>query len=809
MTTSQWKISWWGKLHHLAPAPPSSNRTRRFTFLLSKYALLLMAAVTVLLLASGVYLGYISADQMRRIIKEDFNQQQLMLARHTANILEQDIDFLKRELTTLNFSAAVEYLEPLSWANRMRVTLASVREDGVVEIRRINKEGNRAFLVDERGVEHVIGGDFRQEPFFSWAADPAHKGQIFIQPVSMNIPNYTGRLIMIMAIPTYELSADDSHPQPSGEFSGALAFYLDAHRLAKKFTQNITSGKSGYAWIMDSQGTFLNHPERSFIGQNAFTVRKERMPAISFDAINEIQRQKMLTGQEGWGEYLSGWHKGLAGVMKKLIAYAPVQLINPEFITTDKDPYFWSVAVVAPASEVEGVIHSVYFRQFFLQVIIGFFVLLGAIFMLHYRYERQFTVSLEEEVELQKKELQKKEERYKALVENAADLIYTVDPEGRIQSMNRYAAKLFTRRRPVTAQAAGELESDPEANPNIFIGKTLFDIMSRRSAEFHLEWMAEIRKTGKILSKRHTMVIGDREFWFSTSIVGLKDEQGNIYGYEIISRDVTGRKALEDRLINMEKLASVGTLAAGVAHEINNPIAVILGFNEILLEQTANMPEIHETLKIIEEEGLKCKKIVENLLTFARSPERTETTTDLSEALTKMVAVIKNTLLTKKIRLETDIRPDLPRVQGDPQELQQVFINLINNAVGAMKGGGILRLKTRLMDDGQNVQVIVEDTGSGIPKKDQSRIFDPFFTTKKVGEGTGLGLSVSYGIIKKVGGDISFVSYPAEEYPEKHGTTFTVQLPVVSPAAAAGKREPAAPPAAPPEPATAPEQHPL
>jgi signal transduction histidine kinase len=145
-----------------------------------------------------------------------------------------------------------------------------------------------------------------------------------------------------------------------------------------------------------------------------------------------------------------------------------------------------------------------------------------------------------------------------------------------------------------------------------------------------------------------------------------------------------------------------------------------------------------------------------------------------------MIFVIKNTLLTKKIRLESEISPHLPKVQGDPQELQQVFINLINNAVGAMKGGGILRVKTRLLVDGQQVAVEIEDTGIGIPKKDQPRIFDPFFTTKKVGEGTGLGLSMSYGIIKKGGGDITFVSYPAAEYPEKHGTTFTVQLPVVS-----------------------------
>jgi two-component system NtrC family sensor kinase len=754
---------------------------RRFSFLRSRYALLLMMLVTLILLATSFYLGYVSADQMRGIIKEDFNQQQLMLARHTANILEQDFEFLKRELTTLNLSASVEYLEPLTWANRLRVTLSSVREDGVVQIRRVNREGNRAYLVDERGVEHIVGGEFKDEPSFVWASNPNNKGHIFIDPVSMHVPNFVGRLIMIMVIPTYETSADEIHPRPTGAFSGTLAFYIDAHLLAKKFTQNITSGKSGYAWIMDSQGTFLNHPERTFIGQNAFIARKERMPAISFDAINEIQRQKMLTGQEGWGEYTSGWHKGLAGVVKKLMAYAPVRLLSPEIGSLEKNPYFWSVAVVAPASEVEGAIHSIYQRQFFLQMIIGVFVLFGSVFLLNYRYERQFTVSLEEEVQRQKKELHKSEERYKALVENAADLIYTVDLEGRILSVNRYAAKLFTHRRSITAQAAGELNGDREIHPEDFIGLTLFDVMSDRSAAFHLEWMQEIRKTGKILSKRHTINIGDREFWFSTSIVGQKDEQGQIYAYEIISRDVTGRKTLEDRLINMEKLASVGTLAAGVAHEINNPIAVILGFNEILLEQTAEMPDINETLKIIEEEGLKCKKIVENLLTFARTPERTETTTDLNEALTKMVFIVKNTLLTKKIRLESDINPDLPRVQGDPQELQQVFINLINNAAGAMPGGGILKIKTRLVAEGQRVAVEIEDTGSGIPKKDQPKIFDPFFTTKKVGEGTGLGLSMSYGIIKKVGGEINFVSYPAAEYPEKHGTTFTVQLPVINP----------------------------
>jgi two-component system NtrC family sensor kinase len=745
---------------------------RRFPFLVSRHALALILVVNLLLLGVSIYLGFKSANQMREIVKEDFNQQQLVLAQHTASLLEQDLNFLKRELSTLNFSPSIQYEEVLSWANRMRATLASVREEGVVEIRRVDADGTRAYLVDARGVDHVISGSFQDTPYLKWARLPANKGLIYVSPISNQVPNFMGRLIMIMAAATYEESVDESHPHPSGVFSGVLLFYIDTHFLANKFTRQIRSGKTGYAWIMDNQGTFLTHPERDFIGKNAFTVRKQRMPAISFDAINEIQREKMLTGHEGWGTYISGWHRGMAGEIQKLIAYAPVRLAEPVGAASNKPIPSWSVAVVAPSSEVEGVVHSLYMRQFFLQVIIGFFVLSGTIVMLNFRYERQFSASLEEEVSRQKEQLQKTEARYQALVENAADLIYTVDEKGHIQSINRFAANLFALALP--AKPGGEV------NPQEFVSRHLYDIFSRKSADFHLEWLREVKDTGRTRNKRHQVAIGDQEFWFSTSIVGLRDEQGQIFAYEIISRNITGRKAIEDRLVNMEKLASVGTLAAGVAHEINNPIAVILGFTEHLLDQTADSPEVYETLQVIEEEGLKCKKIVENLLTFARTPEKTETSAEINGILEKMLTVVQNTLLTKKIRLESSLAPVLPRVKGDPRELQQVFINLVNNAMDAMKGGGLLKVDTRLSPDGKRVAIEFTDTGNGIPKESQAKIFDPFYTTKKVGEGTGLGLSVSYGIITKFGGNIIFTSFPAAEYPEKHGTTFTVYLPVVT-----------------------------
>ncbi|HEY9074687.1 MAG TPA: ATP-binding protein, partial [Desulfobaccales bacterium] len=432
-------------------------------------------------------------------------------------------------------------------------------------------------------------------------------------------------------------------------------------------------------------------------------------------------------------------------------------------------------AVVAPASEVEGVILSLYLRQFWMQVIIGLLVLSGTIVMLNFRYEQQFSESLEQEVSRQKEKLQRSEARFQGLVENAADLIYTVDENGRILSVNRYAAELFSKT--LKPPAPG---SEVKVDPQEFVGRNFDDIFARKTANFHREWLREVKETGRVRSMRHQVTIGDQEFWFSTSIVGIKDEQGQIFAYEIISRNITSRKAIEDRMINMEKLASIGTLAAGVAHEINNPMTVILGFTEHLLGQTEDLPEIHETLQVIEDEGLRCKKIVENLLTFARAPERTETRTDINQILDKTLAVVKNTLLTKKVRLESSLAPDLPIAAADPQELQQVFINLINNARDAMKGGGILKVVTTRAADGKRVAIEFSDTGSGIPPEAQAKIFDPFFTTKKTGEGTGLGLSMSYGIISKFGGNIIFTTYPAEEYPEKHGTTFTVYLPIAA-----------------------------
>ena len=216
---------------------------RRFPFFASRYALVLLLGVNLALLGISIYLGLKSANQMKEIVKEDFNQQQLVLAKYTASLLEQDINFLKRELSTLNFSPSIQYLEPLSWANRMRATLASVREEGVVEILRISPNGDRAYQMDSRGVDQITTGSFKDAPYLAWAGKPEHKGQVLVMPVSTQIPHYVGRLITVMAVPTYEMSVDETHPHPSGAFSGVLAFYIDAHAWPKSLPRASAAGK--------------------------------------------------------------------------------------------------------------------------------------------------------------------------------------------------------------------------------------------------------------------------------------------------------------------------------------------------------------------------------------------------------------------------------------------------------------------------------------------------------------------------------------------------------------------------------------
>ena len=270
--------------------------------------------------------------------------------------------------------------------------------------------------------------------------------------------------------------------------------------------------------------------------------------------------------------------------------------------------------------------------------------------------------------------------------------------------------------------------------------------------------------------------VGEHEIWISANFMPLKNEEGGVSAVLCIARDITESKNLERQLINTEKLASLGTLAAGVAHEINNPLGVMLGFCDLLLRKTEKGTQEFEDLKTIERQGLHCKQVVENLLSFARLEEGDSEYSDLNHCLGEIIQVVKHTLEMNDIELVLELAENISPVRGDSRQLQQVFLNLTNNALAAMAGGGILSIHTFLERRTRKAVVQFQDDGIGIRQEDIDHIFEPFFTTKPEGEGTGLGLFVSYGIIAKYGGTIDCVSHTADSRGKPGGTTFTIKL---------------------------------
>jgi len=239
------------------------------------------------------------------------------------------------------------------------------------------------------------------------------------------------------------------------------------------------------------------------------------------------------------------------------------------------------------------------------------------------------------------------------------------------------------------------------------------------------------------------------------------------------------KQLMNERVVETGKLASVGELAAGVAHEINNPVAIMVeeaGWIGDLLEEeesqdSKNLAEFRRAIGQIQAQGKRCKEITQKLLSFARRTDGTVQNIEINEILEELVALSAQRAKFAMVSIQTHFQKNLPQLQLSLSELQQVFLNLINNSLDAMEsGGGSLTIASRLEED--RIVVEVSDTGPGIPEANLNRIFDPFFTTKPVGKGTGLGLSICYGIIDKIGGKIEVRSAVGK------GTTFYVSLPI-------------------------------
>ena len=376
---------------------------------------------------------------------------------------------------------------------------------------------------------------------------------------------------------------------------------------------------------------------------------------------------------------------------------------------------------------------------------------------------RTLNQNLEQIVEERTRELRESEKKFRGLFEGSKDLIFFCNKDHVIEDINPSGMELlgFKKREEIIGKPFKEL----------FQNKAQWEMLYK-----------EVCSKGHVKDMEAELLRADGSIiYVILTISVIRDERGNVRGCEGIGKDITRMKQVTESLIQSEKMASVGQLAAGVAHEINTPLGIILGYTQLLEEEFESNEDAYESLKLIEKQTKICKRIVADLLKFSRSGHEVGTTElSINECINDVLAVTEHSLNMDRVYVHKNLASDLPLIHGNREKLRQVIINLINNAHHAIGAEGIIGIWTEYDKEKNEVRIIIGDTGEGIPPEIQHKIFDPFFTTKSVGKGTGLGLSVSFGIIKDHGGYIEAQSPPHEKRFIDAGmeTVMIIHLPV-------------------------------
>jgi PAS domain S-box-containing protein len=354
------------------------------------------------------------------------------------------------------------------------------------------------------------------------------------------------------------------------------------------------------------------------------------------------------------------------------------------------------------------------------------------------------------------------EEYLQKLIDNANDIIYTLDAEGYITFLNKMGQEITGYR------------FDPRERAHY----TEY-VIEKDLAKNERHFREAIR--GKHQRYATTIIAMDGRLVSALLNITPIRKGNRVVGVLGIARDITERKQMEAQLMQASKMAAIGELAAGVAHEINNPAAIISGTAEqlqFLIEECGDRPEdmkkrLLKHVGMIHEQAARCKRITQGLLNFARRTEVHTTDVNVAKLIQETLALVENRALSEKKNIKTQLPDDVPTLQADPHQLEQVFLNLVNNALDAVEENGLVTIAVRT--ENKAIVIDVADNGGGIHEEDQRRVFDPFFTNKPVGKGTGLGLSICFGIVQRMHGEITVESVPGQ------GARFTVTMPVKQP----------------------------
>jgi len=855
-------------------------------------------AIIVITLAAiiiTVILGYRTYDANRTMALDQFNRQQLILARSAARGLETYFSEASIVLSSATEIPAIRHMTDDCLYYMQHMYGGFIPKTSV---RRYDETGVLRFIYPSEGWRaDIVGTNYGQDDFFRKAAAGKYMS------VSDVVRNEKDEQRIRMAIPVYA----DGGMNNANQFTGVLAISFDLNVLADTFISHIASGETGYAWLTDQEGTFLAHHDKSFIGRNSLKVRAEKNAGVSYSSINRIQ-EKIIAGEEGIGRYLSGRHRGVTGLVEKLIAYAPAYVIDR----------VWAVAVVAPVKEVDLIIrnsalHAMYSFGFVLLILAcaGVFLSISA---------HRWSALLERKVEERTKELKETSDYLNNLIRCANAPIVVINPEKNVTLFNDAFVRMSGRTerellgKPLSMlfppkYRAGYMKRIEKAmenrksregaeipivgkDGNIRVGRwnssniysedgtTLIatiahgeDITLRKKAEANLRrtmknltmaqqmahlgsWEWDIRTNKVVWSDETYRLFGwapqEREIDFATYLDRIHpDDKDRVAGaiqdaleamepYESehrvlradgeirihhtkgeirrrvhgkplimagIVHDITEQKRaerekrqLENQLFHVQKMRDLGTLVAGVAHEINNPINKII-YDIPLLQKIwidvlpllerhrdvepgrkyggltyqfidENMPQLLADMHMAAD---RLSRIVSNLKDFSKhSNIHDRKPMIIHEAVENALRLVKTTLDRRGIDLVflKDERDASAVIEGNLQSIEQVIVNIVVNAIEAIDHDeGRITVTSGRHPDDHRVTVTIADNGRGIDPSIADKIFDPFVTDRNVKEGTGLGLSISNNIVEAHGGSITFHAN------EQEGTTFVLNFP--------------------------------
>lgn len=360
-------------------------------------------------------------------------------------------------------------------------------------------------------------------------------------------------------------------------------------------------------------------------------------------------------------------------------------------------------------------------------------------------------------------DVRRAERHLASVVESANDLVVSMDPDGQIMTWNQAAERISGF--PVAAVLGHDL-ADLCLNEERDVMRALLETVSRGEPG-KVQELGLRTHSGKIIPVA----------WACSP---MWDEQGRIVAVVAVGRDLTERRQLEAQLFQSAKMASLGVMAGGIAHQLRNPLGAASAAAQLMLREPDNKALGRQCAQKIYEGIKRASAIIESLLRFARPDSGALGEIEINEVISDTVAMLRHQANLSQVQVDVDLMTDLPTVNAHPSAMQQAFTNLFLNACQAMSSGGSLKIRSRRSAIPDLIAVDFADTGCGIPPENLSKIFDPFFTTRPVGQGVGLGLTIAYGILEQHGGRIQVRSTVGV------GSTFTVLLPASAGGSKAG-----------------------